>query len=131
MALSIFLAKLMGIYFIIIALDLILRRNEVEAATKSFASSTGLLVHSGSLSLLCGLAVVLLHPIYQSDWQGLITIIGWLLLLRGVLRVAFPSHVQKTLPHFCTHWYWVILVITAVLGLFLTYCGFVAIPPAL
>ena len=49
MELSIFLAKLLGIYSLIVGVDLLLRRHELAGAVKDFASSKGLLVLSGSL----------------------------------------------------------------------------------
>ena len=126
MMLSIFLAKLLGIYLLIVAVELIFRRKELEAAVKDFASSKGLLAVSGSLSLLFGLAIVIAHPIYTMDWQGLITLIGYLAILRGIMRITFAARIQKNLSAFFHHWYWVMLLIIIILGVFLTLCGFIA-----
>lgn len=122
--LSIFLAKLLGIYLLIVAADLLFRRKELEAAVKDFASSKGLLVFSGSISLLLGLVVVLAHPVYEMNWRGLITLIGYLLILRGIIRVAFPSAIQKKLVSFFRKRYWLVFAVLLILGLFLTYSGF-------
>ncbi len=124
--LSIFLAKLIGIYLLIAAAELLFRRKELEAAVKDFASSKGLLAFSGSLSLLFGLAIVIAHPIFTIDWRGILTLVGCLAILRGVIRITFPSHTQKNLTAFFHHWYWIILFIVILLGAFLTLCGFIA-----
>jgi hypothetical protein len=124
MELSIFFAKLLGIYLLVMAADLLLRRHELEGAMKDFASSKGLLVFSGSTSLLLGLALVLGHPVYQFDWQGLITLIGYILILRGVGRIAFPTHLQKNIVSFFHREYWSLFLVVLVLGAFLTYKGF-------
>lgn len=124
MMLSLFLAKLIGIYLLIASLELIFRKKELEAAIKDFASSKGLLAFSGSLSLLFGLAIVISHPIFSMDWRAIVTLIGCLLIIRGVIRITFPSHTQKTISKFFHSWYWLILIIAIILGIFLTFSGF-------
>jgi hypothetical protein len=124
MELSMFLAKLLGIYFLIMAVDMLLRRQELEGAVRDFASSKGLLMFSGSTSLLFGLAIVIAHPIYDQNWQGLITLLGYLLVIRGVIRFAFPSYVHKKTMTFFHGKYWFIFLVVLVLGAYLTWCGF-------
>jgi len=124
MLLSIFLARLIGIYLLVIALDLLFRRRELESAVKDFASSKGLLVFSGSLSLLFGLAIVISHPIFTLNWQGLISILGCLLILQGFLRITYPARTQKMVTGFFHKWYWLMFTIVTLLGAYLTLCGF-------
>jgi uncharacterized membrane protein YkvI len=126
MELSIYLAKLIGIYLLIVAADMLLRRREIRGAIRDFASSKGLLVFSGSISLLLGLAIVIAHPIYESTLQGFITLLGYLLILRGVWRIAFPTHVQKRLASLFHRGYWTIFIILLILGIYLTHAGFTA-----
>jgi len=124
MDLSIFLARLLGLYFLIVAIELILRRHEFEGAVKDFASSKGLLVFSGSISLILGLAVVIGHPVYEMGFHGLITLLGYLMILRGIWRMAFPSRIQKKLVTCFQQGYKLIFLILLVLGVYLTYAGF-------
>lgn len=125
MGLSLFFAKLLGIYFLIVAADLILRRHELEKAVKDFATSKGLLIFSGSYALLLGLAIVISHPVYEWSWRGLITLIGYLLIVKGCIRFAFPSYLQKRLVSFFDRGYWAIFAILLILGIYLTYSGFI------
>ncbi len=126
MELSIFFAKLFGIYLLIVSAELLLRRHELEGAVKDFASSKGLLVFSGSLSLLLGLVIAISHPVCEINWRGLITLLGYLLILRGIMRVAFPTRLQKKLVSFFHNRYWAILVVLLIVGIYLTYSGFAA-----
>jgi hypothetical protein len=127
MALSIFLAKLIGLYLLIIALVLLVRRGEAEGAVQDFATSKGLLFCSGATSLLLGLAVAIGHPIYELNWRGLITLIGYLLILRGLVRTVFPSALQKKIYPFFHKRYWILCSILVILGIYLTYSGFSAV----
>jgi hypothetical protein len=124
MELSIFLAKLLGIYMLIVALELAARRHEFEGAVRDFASSKGLIVFSGSVSLILGLAVVIGHPIYEFNFRGLITLLGYLLILRGMWRMAFPTRIQKKLAVCFHRGYKECLIILIILGIYLTYSGF-------
>lgn len=124
MEFSLFLAKLLGLYLLIMAIDLLLRRKELEGAVKDFSTSKGLLVFSGSVSLFLGLVIVIAHPVYEMNWRGLVTLLGYLLILRGLARVAFPSRLQKKLVACFKQGYWPILIILLIIGIFLTYSGF-------
>ena len=126
MELSIFLARLLGLYLLIVAADLLLRRHELQGVVKNFASSKGLLVFSGSFSLLLGLAIAIAHPVYEVNWRGFITLLGYLLIARGTLRVAFPTRQQKKLVSFFHQRYWTIFLILLIFGIYLTYSGFSA-----
>jgi len=50
---------------------------------------------SGLLSMLGGLAVVNAHPSWTRDWRMVITIIGWLVLIGGVVRIVLPDIMLK------------------------------------
>ena len=46
---------------------------------------------SGVLFFIAGLSIVRKHNIWVWGWQSFITIIGWLGLLLGILRMFFPQ----------------------------------------
>lgn len=50
----------------------------------------------GYLSLFLGLISVLLHNIWTMDWHVLITIFGWLALLKGIIVIAWPEISKNT-----------------------------------
>jgi hypothetical protein len=47
------------------------------------------------LALIAGLAIVNAHNLWVGDWRVLITILGWLLVLRGVTNLMFPGKIQE------------------------------------
>ena len=124
MELSMFLAKLLGLYMLIVAVELMARRHEFEGAVRDFASSKGLIVFSGSVSLILGLAIAIGHPIYEFNFRGLITLIGYLLILRGMWRMAFPSRLQKKMFACFHQGYKECVIILVIIGIYLTYTGF-------
>ncbi|MBN3509843.1 hypothetical protein JYB55_13440 [Mycolicibacterium septicum] len=50
----------------------------------------------GYLSLFLGLASVLLHNVWELNWHVLITIFGWLALIKGVIVIAWPEVSKNT-----------------------------------
>src|SRR6476646_9005433 len=42
-------------------------------------------------ALLAGLAIVNTHNLWVSDWRVIITILGWLAIVRGALSLLFPN----------------------------------------
>ena len=128
---SLFLAKLIGPLFLAIGLGLLLNQktywgmiNEVIRNPTPIGSM--LIYLSGLLSMLAGLAMVNAHSMWVRDWRVLITILGWLMLIGGVVRIALPDIGLKvgsalyasptTLP--------IIAVISLGLGGFLTFKGY-------
>ncbi|WP_455874740.1 hypothetical protein [Rhizobium yanglingense] len=56
------------------------------------ALHSGILFYlSGLLSLLAGLAIVNLHNRWQMDWRVIITVLGWLMTIGGIIRIVLPQ----------------------------------------
>ncbi|OGH73479.1 MAG: hypothetical protein A3C90_03690 [Candidatus Magasanikbacteria bacterium RIFCSPHIGHO2_02_FULL_51_14] len=91
MDLSIFLAKVVGLYLLIIGLGMLINRKEFEPLIRQAMKDKLLIFLSGTMALLLGLLVVLSHNVWTPDWRGLITLLGWLTLLKGLMRVLLPT----------------------------------------
>lgn len=108
-----------------IAAIMLLRKSSFEESAKEVVSSRGLLIFAGTINLLIGIAIAIGHPILALDWRGLITFLGYLSIVQGVMRLAFPERVQEIgTTIFNGKWYWVIVGVVTLIGLFLTYKGF-------
>jgi hypothetical protein len=56
------------------------------------ALHTGILFYlSGLLSLLAGLAIVNLHNMWCADWRVIVTVLGWLMTIGGIIRIVVPQ----------------------------------------
>ncbi|MBS0647929.1 MAG: hypothetical protein JSS10_01735 [Verrucomicrobia bacterium] len=124
MDVSIFLAKLIGLYFIIIGALCILRKRQMAMTGKELVSSKSALVVSAKISLLFGLVIAIDHTIWEYSWRGLITALGYLMILRGVMRYAFPNEVKKMASKIPDEGYVLMSLIVLAIGIYLTYCGF-------
>lgn len=124
MELSLFLAKLFGIYMLLAAPIWATRKSHVQACMKELVASKSLLFFSSFFDLLFGLAIVIGHSLFVDDWRVAITIIGYLLTIRGLFRLAFTATFQKLAFKLVEKAYWVAFTIWLVLGAYLTYNGF-------
>jgi hypothetical protein len=86
MQVSIFLARLLGPLLLVPGVSLLLNPKAFRAIATDLVRSLPLIYLLGFLDMAAGLAIVLVHNVWVADWRVLITILGWLLLVRGVVR---------------------------------------------
>ena|SRR3989344_5688479 len=124
MDVSVFLAKMIGLYLLIVSILWVVRKHQLQLAGKELISSKGTLAVSAEIRLIVGLVIAIDHSIWTLDWRGLITLLGYLMILSGILRLAFPNHVKKTVSSMLHSGFWITVIVMFVVGVYLTYCGF-------
>jgi hypothetical protein len=97
---STLLAKLIGPPFVAIGLGLLLNQRTywdmIDDVIRHPSPIGNILIYlSGLLSMLAGLALVNAHPSWTRDWRVVITILGWLLLVGGIVRIVLPDIILK------------------------------------
>lgn len=95
MTASLLLARLLGPLFLVAGLGLLANRAHYRKMLHGFLSDAALYYFSGALALTAGVAILLFHNLWTADWRVLITVIGWLSVLKGVVRLLFPQAGQK------------------------------------
>jgi len=88
---SIFLAKLIGPVCLVIGLALLINGAAFRALAGDFLNNPALMFLSGVITLPAGLAIVLTHNVWAGDWRILITILGWLAVIGGLIRILAPQ----------------------------------------
>lgn len=85
------LAQIIGALFVVVGIGLILNGSYYRQMLAQFLKNDGLYYFSGALAFVIGMAMVLNHNIWTSDWRSLVTVIGWLSLFKGTMRLVFPQ----------------------------------------
>ncbi len=124
--LTIYLARLIGLSALLLAAALLVRGNSLIMAT--VADGPVMLVYA-IFSLAVGLAVILGHNV----WSGgalpvMVTVVGWLIFVKGmVLLLVTPETLARLLERmqYGEH-YFVYLVPSLIIGLYLSFAGFTA-----
>jgi hypothetical protein len=95
MANSIFLAKLIGPLLLAVGIGIFVNGAIYRMLADEFLRSRALIYLSGLLTMTAGLAIVLTHSVWRADWPVLITILGWLAVIGGAIRIICPQGTEK------------------------------------
>lgn len=126
MELSLFLAKALGLYTVIICLAALMWRGRMDTAMRQFEQSKEMFGFlAGAIALMVGLLVVLSHNVWEPNWRGLVTLFGWISILKGILRLFFvDSTMRFSKKLLASNMYVPVMVFFLLIGLYLTYVGF-------
>ncbi len=95
MTTSQFIAGLIGPLFMAIAAFMVVRRNTFLDFAKAAAKDRPLIFFAGAILLVSGLAIIQIHNLWVADWRIIITLIGWLSVLGGIVRIFSPEFAQS------------------------------------
>jgi hypothetical protein len=130
---TVFLAKLLGLYFILFALVLSAHKQESLVTLGAIVHSPDILLVTGAFALVGALAMLIGHNI----WRGgapvvVVTIIGWILFFKAFLLLFLPSDVLGFVYDMIRvdKMFTIYMLITAAVGVYLTYVGFTVKPRA-
>lgn len=124
--LEVFLAKLFGIYLIIMGLLVLSKKRAVMPAIMDIAKNRALMLVLGALEIVAGLAVVVALPEASLSPVGLISLIGYIMVIEGIIYLALPNKkVQKMVRSFGNRqWYVTSGIIASLAGLYIAGFGF-------
>jgi len=126
MEVSLYLAKSLGIYFIVLSAGMVINAKSVKSIYVNMIKSPEWMYIGGIVALILGVLMVNVHNIWVLDWRVLITISGWMALLKGVSLVVFPMAVETSSAKWVENpiAYNATIVFMVVLGAILLYKGF-------
>ena len=124
---SILLACLIGPLLVVVGLGVLINQTHYASMVESFLKDAPLYYVSGATAFVIGMAIVLNHNIWALDWQVIITILGWMSLIKGAVRILYPaagSQIAANIAGSQTALK-VMAAVLLVLGAWLSYEGFV------
>jgi len=127
MAISTYLAKLIGPIFLTIGVGMLVNGPFYRVLIGEALASHVLIYLSGVLSLLAGLAIVIAHNRWSGGWPVIITVLGWLMVIGGVIRIVVPQVAQMVAGTIFAGRAAIIVVaiLCVALGGFLSFKGYV------
>lgn len=123
MELSFFVAKILAIMYVSAGVAVLSGRINCRKILEDFERSSGLTFISGFVTLIIGMLLVQYHNIWVKDWIVVITIIGWISLIKGIMLIAFPQFISYFKGMYKNNRVWGIFMI--VFGLLFGYFGFI------
>ena len=92
---SVFLARLIGPVMALVGISLLTNETAFRKMAMEFVRSPALIFFSGMILMPAGLAVVLSHNVWVLNWPLIITLLGWIAVVSGALRVFAPDRALK------------------------------------
>ena len=91
MELSVLVAKLYGAVMVALGLGLLFNLAYYKKTFSEMLKNKTYVFLGGIFALVVGLLLVLHHNIWEASWVVIITIFGWLGLVKGVLLLVVPG----------------------------------------
>ena len=118
---TIYLARFWGSLFMILGISSIMAG--LLGRIIKYTEDKTITISTGYITFLLGLVTVVLHNLWVPDWRVSITILGWVTLCKGYMKIAFPEHVHKKAQMFKkTQWLWGIVIF--LIGLWFFWMSF-------
>ena len=86
-----FIARLIGPVVAVVGIGMLANGAQYRAIVDGFLRSPALIYIAGFLGLLGGLAIVNVHNSWDRGWPLIITVLGWLAIVGGAVRMLAPQ----------------------------------------
>jgi len=120
------IAAILGPFYIIVAVGLFLNPDRCRRVIQGFFEQPALIYIGGIMALLMGLLILAFHRAWSGDWTVLVTVIGWLGVVKGAALIIRPESwaglteaIMRTESRIR-----IAAVFASLLGLFLTVKGY-------
>lgn len=123
---ELFFAKLFGLYFIIVGSLIMLRRDSLIPAVIRFARDRALVLIFSALEIAAGLALVIAYPVVGSSVPGIISLVGYILVIEGMFYLAAPAAFMRAMIGYFNKPLWFVIggFLSILAGIFLAGRGF-------
>ena len=124
--LTVFLARLLGLFTVLVVLTLLFRGS---AMVEMAIPNQPIMLTYAIISLAIGLAMVLGHNVWSNGLlPAVVTLVGWLILAKGLLLLFLTPEILMRFfeqMHYAEHIYLYVSP-SLVIGLYLIWAGFSA-----
>ena len=83
--------QLFGIAYLVMGIGGVIKRDAYIKLMDDFSKSMGLLFVTGLLTITVGFIMVTFHNVWVMGWTVIITIFGWIALIKGIVILMFPG----------------------------------------
>lgn len=87
----IFIARLVGPLFVVLGIGVLLNQKLYADMIGQAVLVPVLIYLSGLLALAAGIAMLNAYHAWTADWRVVITILGWVMVIAGIIRIVLPT----------------------------------------
>ena len=92
-------ARVLGPFFVIVSATVVARAPDMRELLAEFGATAIWPWVTGAFVLMGGIIVVALHPYWDGVTAVIVSLLGWIMVLRGVLLLAFPDTFMSIANH--------------------------------
>jgi uncharacterized protein YjeT (DUF2065 family) len=117
--------KVYGLYFVLVAVAAMLRPERYRRVQQQFIRDDALALIAGVLAFFLGAFTVALHNVWVNDWPVIVTLIGWISLIKGAILLLSDQVLLKLNPltRMSDQTFRLVAVFWLLLGIFLLWSG--------
>ena len=120
-------ARVLGPFFVIVPTTVAVRGSYMQTLFNEFKANPMWPWLYGAILLMFGLLVIAFHQYWRSPAAIILSVVGWIMAIRGVLCLTVPSAYDAAgdvvYTSGATPVIWVVFICLALAGLYLTYVG--------
>lgn len=122
---SLLLAKIMGSYLFIAGIMCALRYNFFRQVVNDYFDSPALVLMGGAINIILGLLVINVHNVWEINWKIVITLMGYLMFMKGILHWFFQDIASSMASKVSQgSFYLYASIVMVMLGIYLAYIGY-------
>jgi hypothetical protein len=123
---SIIFAKILGPFLFLAAFLILLNLKTYRKLIGEFVNNAPFVYLAGMFALTFGIVTLVFHSIWGMNWPVVITIIGWISVLKGAYVIGFPGALSRLALYYQNHPALLVLklIINIVLGALLIWGGY-------
>ncbi|MBL7106681.1 MAG: hypothetical protein ISS77_03630 [Phycisphaerae bacterium] len=120
--------QIFGIVYLAIGLGIIINPNHYRQMLVDFAANRAVMYLGGAMAFVVGFLLITFHNIWTAEWGVIITVIGWLALIKGLFIFLLPKMLMKACSYLEKNTRLLIVesVLIIIFGGLLVYLGFFA-----
>lgn len=118
--------QILGLYLLIMAIIMLLRVDFYRTFLMDLEAHSGTIVIGSSFGLILGLMIVVMHNLWVLQPQILVTLIGWLIVIKSILWLTIPERMLVlTRRVYQGNGYYLVVLVAAAIGIILITRGFI------
>jgi hypothetical protein len=122
----VFIARVVGPLFVVLGVGTLLNQTLYADMIGEAALAPVLIYLSGVLAFTAGVAMLNGYHAWTFDWRIIITILGWVLVIAGIVRIVLPAVTAVAAIALYSRGpaMLIVSIVVLVLGIFLSFQGY-------
>jgi hypothetical protein len=122
------LARVLGPFLVIVGVTAVARASDMRELVAQFTANLVWPWVTGAFILLFGLVIIALHQYWRGTAAIIVSLLGWLIALRGLFLLAFPKTFGSIANSMvgAQGWWVTACIAFALVGLYLAYVGWIS-----